>query len=172
MASDQRQENLEEIKREIEKSIKKNKNLSQEEMNKIMEEANENIDFLNTLKEIDISSPSKRVIFVDGKACLVYDNGVFYVEDSVDSRKNKKKLTRQQATELYVEYFFRYIMNPAIQQKKMVEQVRKIAVKAKKEPVKKEPKRKVKLDTKETIKNEEPKKDMPKIEKSKEDMVR
>ncbi len=126
----ERQENLEEIKRFVEKQMKNEKKLSTEEMNKILMEANENVNFLNTLDEVDVKTTGKRVIFVDGKACLVYDNGVFYIEDSMDSRKSKKKLTRKQATELYVEYFFRYIMNPAIERKKMSERVKKVAVKA------------------------------------------
>ena len=58
----------------------------------------------------------------------MYDSGVFYIEDSMDTKKGKKKLTKQQATELYVEYFFRYILNPAIEQKKLSEQVKSIAI--------------------------------------------
>lgn len=132
MEKEQTQENLEEIKNAVAKEIKKKNKLTELEMQKLLKEANENVEFLHTLDEIEIPNSGKKVIFVDGKACLVYDNGVFYVEDSMDSRKNKKKLTRKEATELYVEYFFRYIMNPAIEKKKMMEQVQKIAVKARK----------------------------------------
>lgn len=147
MADIKREENLEEIKKFVDREMKKKDKLSTEEMRKALIEANENIDFLKTLDDIEVSSGGKRVIFVDGKACLVYDGGIFYVEDSMDSRKSKKKLTRKQATELYVEYFFRYIMNPAIERKKMLDDIRKISVKtkgakerkvtAKKRPVKK-----------------------------------
>lgn len=172
MAKEERQENLEEIKKELEKSLKKNKQLSQEEITKLIEEANENVDFLKTLEEVSISSPSKRVIFVDGKACLVYDNGVFYIEDSTDSTKNKKKLTRQQATELYVEYFFRYIMNPAIEHKKMLEQVQKVAVKSKKALTKKVAQKKIAEKSKDVINDTKSQEIKHKVTKSKEEYIR
>ena len=131
--AEERQENLEEIKKKIKQNLKKEKELSEEELKKIMDEANENVDFLNTLKQFEVPTTGKKVIFVDGKACLVYDSGVFYIEDSVDSKKGKKKLSKQEATEVYVEYFFRYIMNPAIEKKKMMQDVRSITPKVKKE---------------------------------------
>ena len=141
MATLEKQENLEEILKNIEKELKKKKEISQEELNKIMQEANENVEFLKVLDEIETSNTGKKVIFVDGKACLVYDAGSFYVEDSVDSKKLKKKLTKQQAKELYVEYFFRYIMNPAIEAKRLRGEIQKVAVKTKTPKVKSQPKK-------------------------------
>ena len=142
MALEERQENLEEIRKVVERQLKKEKQLSADELNKLMADAMENVDFLKVLDEINVTSNGKRVIFVDGKACLVYDSGVFYIEDSMDTKKGKKKLTKNQATELYVEYFFRYILNPALEQKKLHEQVRSVATRINKEKEKaiKEPK--------------------------------
>ena len=135
MAEIEKNEIYNEIVKAIEKEAKK-KPLTNDEINVLMQEALENTNFQENIDAISVKTTGKRVIFVDGKGCLVYDEGVFYVEDSMDSKKGKRKLTRKQATELYVEYFFRYILNPAIQQKKLQQQVKSISTKTKTKNVK------------------------------------
>ena len=57
MKDEQRQENLEEIKKYVEKEAKKKrKTLSQDEVNKLMADALENVDFLKVIDEISVAS--------------------------------------------------------------------------------------------------------------------
>ncbi len=113
------EENLDEIIKNVVKDIKKNKSLSTQEIDKLMNDANENIEFTKVISDIKLESPDNRVIFVDGNEQLMYDHGEFFICDTVDSRKLKKKIKRKEATERYIEYFIRYQLNPIIEQKNM-----------------------------------------------------
>ena len=172
MAEIEKNEIYNEIANALEKEAKK-KQLTKDQINSLMQEALESTKFQETIDMINLKTTGKRVIFVDGKGCLVYDEGVFYVEDSMDSKKGKRKLTKKQATELYVEYFFRYILNPAIEQKKLHQQVKMVADKAKnkEKSVKKEEKKNVKKM--EELKKVEHENDIEsKTKKTKSEMVR
>ncbi len=114
-----KEENLDEIIKNIVKDIKKGKKFSNEEIDKLMKEANENLEFTKAVNDINIEAPDNRVIFVDGNEELTYDHGEFFLSDTTDSRKPKKKIKRKEATEKYIEYFIRYQLNPIIEQKKM-----------------------------------------------------
>lgn len=113
------EENLDEIVKKVVKDLKKNKELSSQEIDKLMNDANENVEFTKVINDIKLESPDNRVIFVDGNEQLMYDHGEFFICDTVDSRKIKKKIKRKEATEKYIEYFIRYQLNPIIEQKKM-----------------------------------------------------
>lgn len=113
------EENLDEIIKNVVQDIKNGKEFSEKEIDKLMAEANENLEFTKKIKEIKLEAPDNRVIFVDGNEYLMYDHGEFFICETTDSRKPKKKLKRKEATERYIEYFIRYQLNPIIEQKNM-----------------------------------------------------
>lgn len=113
------EENLDEIIKNIVKDIKKGNQLSKADIDKLMAEANENLEFVKVIEDIKLEAPDNRVIFVDGNEQLLYDHGEFFICDTVDSRKPKKKIKRKEATEKYIEYFIRYQLNPIIEQKQI-----------------------------------------------------
>ena len=78
------------------------------------------------IESINIDFPKKRVIYVDGKDQLVYDNGEFLIEDTIDSKKTKKKISKQKAMENYIEFFVRYTLNPLIEEKKINDMTKQI----------------------------------------------
>lgn len=113
------EENLNEIIKNISKEEKKEVKLSKEAIEKLKKEAAKNIDFEAVMNEVDSDYKDYRVIFVDGNEELVFDHGEFFLFDTIDARKAKRKIKRQEATEKYVEYFIRYQLNPIIEQKKI-----------------------------------------------------
>lgn len=151
-------ENMDEVIKNVVKDIKNKKEISGEQLETAMKTANENLEFLNVLEEIKLECPNDRVIYVDGNEELVYDNGEFFLCDTINSKKPRKKIKRKEATEKYIEYFIRFQLNPIIEQKKInnltktvmvnekVNEVQEIKVPVKelekKEPEKKEPEKK------------------------------
>ena len=138
------EENLDEVMKQVVKQIKKGNTYSKEELDKLMEEANENLEFTKVLQDINLASPDNRVIFIDGNEQLLYDHGEFFICDTIDSKKLKKKIKRKEATEKYIEYFIRYQLNPIIEQK----QIQNLTKTIKKSPVTKEPTNKTKTPDK------------------------
>jgi hypothetical protein len=111
------EDNLEEIVSNINKMGKKDKLFfySEQEKNKNDIER----EFLKLIDEIDLSSKNYRSIFVDGKDELIYDNGEFFICSAIDFRKPRKKKTRKEATDLYIEYFIKYQLNPLYKEKQL-----------------------------------------------------
>ena len=110
--------NLEEIfKKEV---LKNKKELSKEEIKKLTEEARESIDFLKKIDEIELPK-DKYVIFTDGDEQLFYENGEFYVISSTDSTKVRKKKTKKEATDMYLNFFIKYQLNPILDLRKQQE---------------------------------------------------
>jgi len=110
-------ENLDEIIKNVVKDIKKGEKFSSQEIDQLMSEANKNLEYTKVISDIKLEAPDNRVIFIDGNEQLLYDNGEFFICDTTDSRKPKRKIKRQEATEIYIEYFIRYQLNPIIEQK-------------------------------------------------------
>ncbi|MDD2376044.1 MAG: hypothetical protein PHD15_00070 [Clostridia bacterium] len=114
-----KEENLDEIIKNVVKDIKNGKEFSSQEIDKLMNESNENLEFIKVINDIKLEAPNNRVIFIDGNEQLLYDKGEFFICETTDSRKPKKKIKRKEATEIYIEYFIRYQLNPIIEQKNM-----------------------------------------------------
>lgn len=142
------EENLDEIIKNVVNDIKKGNKFSDQEVDKLMSEANENIEFTKVIEGIKLEAPDDRIIFVDGNENLLYDHGEFFICDTVDSRKPKKKLKRKEATEKYIEYFIRYQLNPIIEQKNMYNMSKTIQT----TEIDKQPKEQVKSVEKKVIK--------------------
>lgn len=110
---------------EIIKKAGAQEKLSQDEVNKLLKDAKERIDFVKLIDEIKIPS-DKYVIYTDGDEQLVYENGEFFLQSSTDSTKIKKKKKRLEAKDMYIEYFIKYTINPIIERKNMIEQKRQM----------------------------------------------
>ncbi len=111
---------------EIMNKIKKDKNLTKEEIAKLESDAKQSLNFLKLID--DIKLPTDRyVVFTDGEIQLVYENGEFFIVSSTDSTKLKKKKKRSEATNMYIEYFIRYILNRINKQKEMDMMVKEIS---------------------------------------------
>ena len=84
-----------------------------------------------------------RVIFTDGENQLVFENGEFFLVSSTDSLKTKIKKKREDARNMYIEYFIKYQLNPILKQKELNEMARTISTE---EPVKTKKKESVKKE--------------------------
>ena len=140
-------EELDNNAKDIMKRAEKELKLSDAEAKKIIEEINKSFDFDGIIEELKKKYPletSKYVIFTDGKEQLYYEDGEFFLISAVDSTKQKKKIKRKEALDLYNEYYITNVLNPLIRQKNKVEpkkeekvQEEKLEKKAKQEKEKK-----------------------------------
>ena len=111
----------ESFRKEVLKSM--DDKLSEKEKKELMEEANVSLKFLDKINEVELPKDNY-VIFTDGKEQLVYENGEFYIVSSTNSLKQKKKKTKKEATDMYLDYFIKYQLNPILDQRKAKEKVR------------------------------------------------
>ncbi len=80
----------------------------------------EKLNFVEQIKDVELPN-DEYIIFTDGKEQLMYDGKEFYIVSTVDSRKKKKKINKKDATDLYVDYFIKYQLNPILDYKKELE---------------------------------------------------
>lgn len=108
--------NLKEIMKKAEKAEK----LSKSEIEKLEKETLESVNFVDKIDEINLDF-EKYVIYTDGNEQLVYEDGEFFVVATTDITKKREKKTREQAKNMYLEYFIRYVLNPIIKQRELNE---------------------------------------------------
>lgn len=142
--------------KEIMKKAKNQKTVTDEERKKLIEQADISQNFLKLIDTIELPK-DKYVIFTDDVEQLVYENGEFFIVSTTDSTKTKKKKKRSEATDMYVEYFIKYQLDPIIKQNKLKEKVKEMVQnepeKIKSSPVKAEKKiEKNSIDKSEKIK--------------------
>lgn len=123
---DEKNIKIDENLQEIINKIKKEKKLSKEEILKLESDAKQSVEFLSLIDNIKLPI-DKYVVFTDGEEQLIYEDGEFFVTSSTDSTKLKKKKKRSEATDMYIEYFIRYILNRINKQKEMDILVREIS---------------------------------------------
>lgn len=111
--------------KEIIKKVEKERNLSKEEIEKLKKEALESVNFVEKIDEINLEF-NKYVIFTDGKVQLIYEDGEFYVVSSTDATVKKEKKKKEEAKNMYLEYFIRYVLNPIIKQRDINEHSKNI----------------------------------------------
>lgn len=119
----------------IKLALKSSKNTKNVDQKILKEEILEHQDFLRKLNEINIMIED-RVIYTDGDEQLLYVYGEFYIIDTVTGSK-KKKISKKEARDLYIEYFITYILNPMIE-KKNVQKIKEDILKEDKSPKKAE----------------------------------
>ena len=89
----------------------------------------ESLNFDSAIESIEISDNNNRVIFTDGEEQLIVEDGEFFLVSSTDSLKAKKKKKREEARNMYIEYFIRYQLNPIINKRKLDEITKSISKK-------------------------------------------
>lgn len=109
----------------------------------------QSLDFDSAIKDIDISDNNNRVVFTDGENQLIYEDGEFFLISSTDSTKNRIKKKREDARNMYIEYFIKYQLNPILKQKELNEMARTISTD---EPVKSKKKENVKKELDNNVK--------------------
>ena len=92
--------------------------LSAKQKEALKEEASVTVDFLNKIDEIELPKDNY-IVFTDGKEQLLYENGDFYVVSTTDSLKKKKKKTKKEATDMYLDFFIKYQLNPILDSNNM-----------------------------------------------------
>lgn len=106
----------ESFRKEVLKSM--DEKLSAKQKEALKEEASVTVDFLNKIDEIQLPKDNY-IVFTDGKEQLLYENGDFYVVSTTDSLKKKKKKTKKEATDMYLDFFIKYQLNPILDSKNM-----------------------------------------------------
>ena len=106
----------ESFRKEVLKSM--DEKLSAKQKEALREEASVTVDFLNKIDEIELPK-DHYIVFTDGKEQLLYENGDFYVVSTTDSLKKKKKKTKKEATDMYLDFFIKYQLNPILDSKNM-----------------------------------------------------
>ena len=106
----------ESFRKEVLKSM--DEKLSAKQKEALREEASVTVDFLNKIDEIELHKKNY-IVFKDGKEQLLYENGDFYVVSTTDSLKKKKKKTKKEATDMYLDFFIKYQLNPILDSKNM-----------------------------------------------------
>ena len=106
----------ESFRKEVLKSM--DEKLSAKQKVALKEEASVTVDFLNKIDEIELPKDNY-IVFTDGKEQLLYENGDFYVVSTTDSLKKKKKKTKKEATDMYLDFFIKYQLNPILDSKNM-----------------------------------------------------
>lgn len=105
-------ESLEEVfRKEVLKSMEDK--ISEKEKKALIEEAKTTLDFLEKIDEVELPSENY-VVFTDGKEQLLYENGEFFVISTTDSLRQKVKKTKKQATDMYLDFFIKYQLNPIL----------------------------------------------------------
>lgn len=104
----------ESFRKEVLKSM--DDKLSEKQKKELMEEAKVTLDFLEKIDEVELPNDNY-VIFTDGKEQLLYENGEFYVISTTDSLRKKEKKTKKQATDMYLDFFIKYQLNPILDMK-------------------------------------------------------
>lgn len=132
MSSDNKNVPIDYNVKEIIDNLDKKKILTPEDKKRIEESLN----FEGAIEKIDISDNSNRVIFTDGEEQLVFEDGEFFLVSSTDSQKSRKKKKREDARNMYIEYFIKYQLNPIIKQRENDELARTISVKPQRENLK------------------------------------
>lgn len=142
-------------------------NLSETEKKKLIEEINNNFNFDKLLQDLMNEynlKMDKYVVFTNGKEQLYYENGEFFIISTIDSKKAKRKVKREEARNLYNEFYIMTVLNPLLKQKQENGKITSSQVKSviiEKEDVKKD------IEKKEEI-TEEVKKQVKQVKEDKE----
>lgn len=122
--------------KDIIKKANAEKKLSDLEKKILIDQINNDFDFnskIQILKEQYDLKMDKYVIFTNGKEQLYYENGEFFVISTIDSKAERKKIKRNEARDMYNEFYLVTVLNPLLKQKNTSENISKLNTKEKNE---------------------------------------
>ena len=101
----------------------------------------------------------KYVIFTNGKEQLYYENGEFFIISAIDSKKAKRKIKREEARNLYNEFYIMTVLNPLLKQKQekgtlTKSQVKEVIIDKEKVKKEKDKKEEIAQEVKKQVKEE------------------
>lgn len=148
--------------KEIMKKANASPKLSDAEKKILIEEINKNFNFDKLIQDLMLEyrlDMDKYVIFTNGKEQLYYENGEFFIISTIDSKKARKKIKREEARNLYNEFYIMTVLNPLLKQKQekgkiTKSQVREVIIDKKEVKVEPTPKVKVSKEVHEQVKEE------------------
>ena len=91
--------------------------LTDKQIKELEKEAAGSTEFMKALDNVEIPTDNY-VVFTDGDEQLLYENGEFYVISTKDTPLRRKKKTKKEATEMYLNYFINYQLNGLLGSKK------------------------------------------------------
>lgn len=123
--NNQEDKKIDENLKEIMKKASNNPSMSEAEAKELILKINKEFDFDKILEYLKQKYPlgnDKYVIFTNSNEQLYYENGEFFLIAATDISKQKKKITRMQALELYNQYYITNVLNPLLKQKNKVKE--------------------------------------------------
>lgn len=96
----------------------KEKKVTKEQLEEILAD----LDYFSKLEEYNLPDNDEYVIFTDGDSQLKYEYGEFFVESATEYKKRRKKITKDQARDMYLDFFMKYQLNPILGINKTVEE--------------------------------------------------
>lgn len=133
--------------------------LTKEEIKRLEKEAVGSVDFMKAIENIELPKDNY-VVFTDGDEQLLYEDGEFFVISTIDNPKRRKKKTKKEATDMYLNYFIKYQLNPILDKRdnnKKQEKPRtikpKVAAVSKKEKIAEEDIKKIQKIAEEKVKD-------------------
>lgn len=118
---DEKIQDLDKNVKEIITKAQRTQDLTLKQLEELKKSCLESVEFLNKLEQINLEEKSF-VIYNDGFDQLFYDNGEYFLLNTMDNKKdkkNKKKLKKSEAKDMYIQYYMKYILNPIIKQKEL-----------------------------------------------------
>ena len=89
------------------------KDLTEKQIRDLKREAEGSIDFIKAIDNVKIPTENY-VVFTDGDEQVLYENGDFFIISTTDTPLRRKKISKKEATERYLQFFITYELNRLI----------------------------------------------------------
>lgn len=89
------------------------KDLTEKQIRDLKREAEGSIDFIKAIENVKIPTENY-VVFTDGDEQVLYENGEFFIISTTDTPLRRKKISKKEATERYLQFFITYELNRLI----------------------------------------------------------
>lgn len=89
------------------------KDLTEKQIRDLKREAEGSIDFIKAIDNVKIPTENY-VVFTDGDEQVLYENGEFFIISTTDTPLRRKKISKKEATERYLQFFITYELNRLI----------------------------------------------------------
>ena len=89
------------------------KDLTEKQIRDLKREAEGSIDFIKAIDNVKITTENY-VVFTDGDEQVLYENWEFFIISTTDTPLRRKKISKKEATERYLQFFITYELNRLI----------------------------------------------------------